>query len=73
MEVLAMVQGYSADRANAELLVTKLELETECRKAESLEFQLGSEQKKLEEAQKACTVTNKWWDEAMTCNEDLRA
>ncbi|XP_028110271.1 uncharacterized protein LOC114308802 [Camellia sinensis] len=31
------------------------------------------EQKKLEEAQKACTVANERWDEAMTCNEDLRA
>ncbi|GMP63057.1 hypothetical protein CsSME_00024900 [Camellia sinensis var. sinensis] len=73
MEVLAMVQGYSANRANAELLATKLELETERRKVVSLEFQLAGEQKKLEEAQKACTVANERWDEAMVCNEDLRA
>ncbi|GMQ05297.1 hypothetical protein CsSME_00050379 [Camellia sinensis var. sinensis] len=73
MEVLAMVQGYSADRANAELLATKFELETERRKVVSLEFQLVSEQRKLEEAQKACTVANEKWDEAMVCNEDLRA
>ncbi|GMP56795.1 hypothetical protein CsSME_00021137 [Camellia sinensis var. sinensis] len=73
MEVLAMVQGYSAERANVELLVTKLELEAEHRKVVSLEFQLGGKQKKLEEAQKACTVTNERWDEAMVCNEDLRA
>ncbi|GMP22736.1 hypothetical protein CsSME_00000619 [Camellia sinensis var. sinensis] len=73
MEVLAMVQGYSADRANAELFATKLELETERRKVMSLEFQLGSEQKKLEEVQKACTVANERWDESMTYNEDLRA
>ncbi|GMP26024.1 hypothetical protein CsSME_00002633 [Camellia sinensis var. sinensis] len=73
MEVLAMVQRNIADRAHAELLVTKLELETERRKVVSLEFQLVGEQKKLEEAQKACTVTNERWDEAMTCNEDLRA
>ena len=53
-----MVQGYSADRANAELLATKLELETECRMVVSLEIQLAGEQKKLEEAQKACTVAN---------------
>ncbi|GMP80158.1 hypothetical protein CsSME_00035367 [Camellia sinensis var. sinensis] len=72
-EVLAMVQGYSADRANAELLATKLELETERRKVVSLEFQLAGEQKKLEEAQKACTAANERWDDAMVCNEDLRA
>ncbi|GMP53700.1 hypothetical protein CsSME_00019089 [Camellia sinensis var. sinensis] len=68
-----MVQGYSADRANAELLATKLELETERCKVVSLEFQLAGEQKKLEEAQKAYTVANKRWDEAMVCKEDLRA
>ncbi|GMP48493.1 hypothetical protein CsSME_00015824 [Camellia sinensis var. sinensis] len=73
MEVLAMVQGNSADRANAELFATKLELESECHKVVSLEFQLAGEQKKLEEAQKACTVANERWDEAMVCNEDLRA
>ncbi|GMP63876.1 hypothetical protein CsSME_00025383 [Camellia sinensis var. sinensis] len=71
MEMLAMVQGYSANRANAELLATKLELETKCRKVVSLEFQFAGERKKLEEAQKACTVANKKWDEAMVCNEDL--
>lgn len=65
IEVLAMVQSYSADRANAELLATKLELETVRRKVVSLEFQLAGEQKKLEEAQKACTVANEQWDEAM--------
>lgn len=43
MEVLAMVQDYSVDRANAELLATKLELEAERRKVVSLEFQLVSE------------------------------
>ncbi|GMP46766.1 hypothetical protein CsSME_00014809 [Camellia sinensis var. sinensis] len=71
MEVLVMVQGYSADRANAELLATKLELEMERCKVVSLEFQLAGEQKKLEEAQKACIVANERWDEAMVCNEDL--
>lgn len=39
----------------------------------SLEFQLGNEQKKLEEAQAACTVANDQWEEAMSSNEDLRA
>ncbi|GMP35442.1 hypothetical protein CsSME_00007865 [Camellia sinensis var. sinensis] len=73
MEVLEVVQGNVADRAHTELLATKLELEDERRKVVSLEFQLVGEQKKLEEAQKACTVANERWDEAMTCNEDLRA
>ncbi|GMP98234.1 hypothetical protein CsSME_00046202 [Camellia sinensis var. sinensis] len=73
MQVLATVQGNSADRANDELLVTKLELEAERRKVVSLEFQLGNEQKKLEEAQIACTVANERWTEAMSSNEDLRA
>ncbi|GMP73430.1 hypothetical protein CsSME_00031190 [Camellia sinensis var. sinensis] len=73
MEVLATVQMNVANRAHAELLATKLELETECRKVVSLEFQLVGEQKKLEEAQKACTVANERWNEAMTYNEDLRA
>ncbi|GMP81464.1 hypothetical protein CsSME_00036165 [Camellia sinensis var. sinensis] len=73
MEVLAMVQDNSVDRANAELLTTKLEPESERRKVVSLEFQLASEQKKAEEAQKAYTVANERWDEAMTYNEDLCA
>ncbi|THG03648.1 hypothetical protein TEA_006356 [Camellia sinensis var. sinensis] len=73
MGVLAVVQGNVADRAHAELLAVKLELEDERRKVVSLGFQLGSEQKKLEEAQKAYVVGNDRWDEAMTCNEDLRA
>ncbi|XP_028076049.1 golgin subfamily A member 5-like [Camellia sinensis] len=72
-QVLVMVQGYSVDRANAELLMTKLELEAKRRKVVSLEFQLGNEQKKLEEAHAACTVANEWWEEAMSSNEDLRA
>ncbi|GMP85438.1 hypothetical protein CsSME_00038591 [Camellia sinensis var. sinensis] len=73
MGVLAMVQSNVIDRAHAELLVAKLELEDKRRKVVSLEFQLVSEQKKMEEAHQACTVTNERWDEAMTCNEDLRA
>ncbi|GMP71786.1 hypothetical protein CsSME_00030059 [Camellia sinensis var. sinensis] len=73
IEVLATVQRNVADRAHAELLATKLELETERCKVVSLEFQLVDEQKKLEKAQKACTVANERWDDAMTCNEDLRA
>ncbi|GMP71112.1 hypothetical protein CsSME_00029654 [Camellia sinensis var. sinensis] len=73
MKVLAVVQGNVADRAHTELLAGKLELEDERRKVVSLEFQLVGEQKKLEEAQKACTVANERWEEAMTCNKDLRA
>ncbi|GMP72628.1 hypothetical protein CsSME_00030582 [Camellia sinensis var. sinensis] len=38
----------------------------------SLKFLLAGRQKKLEEAQTACTVANERWDEGMTCNEDLR-
>ncbi|GMP32308.1 hypothetical protein CsSME_00006122 [Camellia sinensis var. sinensis] len=73
MQALVIVQGYSVERANAELLATKLELEAECCKVVSLKFQLGNEQKKLEEAQAACTVANDRWEEAMTSNENLRA
>lgn len=43
MEVLAMLQSNVADRAHAELLATKLELESERRKVVSLEFQLAGE------------------------------
>ncbi|GMP44087.1 hypothetical protein CsSME_00013185 [Camellia sinensis var. sinensis] len=71
--VLAMVQSNVADRAHDELLTAKLELEDERCKVVSFKFQLVGEQKKLEEAQKACTVANERWDEAMTCNEDLCA
>ncbi|XP_028074191.1 leucine-rich repeat-containing protein 45-like [Camellia sinensis] len=73
MQVLAIVQGYSAERANAELFATKLELEAKRRKVVSLEFQLGNEQKKLEEAHAACIVANDRWEEAMSSNEDLQA
>ncbi|GMP54315.1 hypothetical protein CsSME_00019526 [Camellia sinensis var. sinensis] len=73
MGVLAMVQSNVADCAHAELLAAKLELEDERRKVVSLEFQRAGEQKKLEEAQRACTVADEQWDEAMTCNKDLRA
>ncbi|GMP92778.1 hypothetical protein CsSME_00042862 [Camellia sinensis var. sinensis] len=72
MEVLVMVQSNVAERAHAELLAAKLEL-LECRKVVSLEFQLGNEQKKLEEAQVACTVANDQWEEAMSNNENLHA
>ncbi|GMP62295.1 hypothetical protein CsSME_00024451 [Camellia sinensis var. sinensis] len=73
MGVLAVVQGNVANRAYAELLAAKLELEDERRKVVSLEFQLAGEQKKLEDAQNACTITNERFEEAMTSNEDLRA
>ncbi|GMP64727.1 hypothetical protein CsSME_00025864 [Camellia sinensis var. sinensis] len=73
MEVLAMVQSNVADRAHAELVAAKLELEDERRKVMWLEFQLAGERKKLENTQNACTVANKRWEEAMSNNEDLRA
>ncbi|GMP83517.1 hypothetical protein CsSME_00037401 [Camellia sinensis var. sinensis] len=73
MEVLAIVQRNVADRAHAELLAVKLELEDECRKVVSLEFQLAGEQKKLGDAQNSCTVANERFEEAMTSNEELRA
>ncbi|XP_028125086.1 uncharacterized protein LOC114322020 [Camellia sinensis] len=52
---------------------TKLELEDERRKVVSLEFQLASEQNKLEDAKNSYTVANERFEEAMTNNEDLRA
>ncbi|XP_028088587.1 uncharacterized protein LOC114289132 [Camellia sinensis] len=48
MEVLAVVQSYSAERVGAELLATKSELEAERRKAVSLEFELAGEKRQLE-------------------------
>ncbi|GMP36621.1 hypothetical protein CsSME_00008692 [Camellia sinensis var. sinensis] len=73
MEVLAIVQHNVAARAHAELLAVKLELEDERRKVVSLEFQLAGEQKKLGDAQNACTVATERFEEAMTSNEELRA
>ncbi|GMP91052.1 hypothetical protein CsSME_00041916 [Camellia sinensis var. sinensis] len=73
MEVLAIMQGNAANRAHVELCAAKVELEDERRKVVSLEFQLAGEQKKLEDAQNACTVANVRFEEAMTNNEDLRA
>ncbi|GMP27138.1 hypothetical protein CsSME_00003264 [Camellia sinensis var. sinensis] len=73
MEVLAIVQGNVADRSYAELCAAKVELEDERCKVVSLEFQLASKQKKLEDAQNACTVANERFEEAMTNNEDLCA
>ncbi|GMP63945.1 hypothetical protein CsSME_00025429 [Camellia sinensis var. sinensis] len=73
MEVLAIVQGNVADRAHAELLVVGLELEDERCKVVSLEFHLAGEQKKLGEAQNACSVATERFKEAMINNEELRA
>ncbi|GMP78338.1 hypothetical protein CsSME_00034289 [Camellia sinensis var. sinensis] len=73
MEVLAIMQRNVATRAHAELLAVKLELEDERRKVVSLEFQLAGEQKKLRDAQNACTVATERFEEAMTSNEELRA
>ncbi|GMP72874.1 hypothetical protein CsSME_00030767 [Camellia sinensis var. sinensis] len=73
MKVLAIVQRNVTARAHAELLAVKLKLEDERRKVVSLEFQLVGEQKKLGDAQNACTVVTEWFKEAMTSNEKLRA
>lgn len=72
MEVLALVQSYSTERASAELLTTKSELEAERHKAVLLEFELVGEKRKLEQVQQACTTANERWEEAMTNNEELR-
>ncbi|GMQ05867.1 hypothetical protein CsSME_00050703 [Camellia sinensis var. sinensis] len=73
MQVLAIVHRNVADRAHAELIAIKLELEDERRQVVSLEFQLAGKQKKLGDAQRACAVAIEWREEAMTSNEDLRA
>ncbi|GMP85957.1 hypothetical protein CsSME_00038928 [Camellia sinensis var. sinensis] len=73
MEVLAIVQCNVAARAHAGLLAVKLELEDEHRKVVSLKFQLAGEQKKLGDAQNACTVATEQFEEAMINNEELRA
>ncbi|GMP96717.1 hypothetical protein CsSME_00045237 [Camellia sinensis var. sinensis] len=73
MEVLAIIQCNVAARAHAELLAVKLELEDERRKVVSLEFQLAGEQKKLGDAQNACTVATERFEKAMINNEELRA
>lgn len=42
------------------------------KKKVSLEFELESEKRKLEQVQQACTTANERWEEAMTNNEELR-
>ncbi|GMP42849.1 hypothetical protein CsSME_00012450 [Camellia sinensis var. sinensis] len=73
MEVMAIMQHNVAARAQAELLAVKLEIENDHHKVVSLEFQLAGEQKKLGDAQNACTVATEQFEEAMTINEELRA
>ncbi|GMP72783.1 hypothetical protein CsSME_00030699 [Camellia sinensis var. sinensis] len=73
MEVLAIVQCNVAARAHAELLAVKLELEDKRHKVVSLEFQVAGEQKKLGDAQNACTVATERFEEVMTSNKELRA
>ncbi|GMP82000.1 hypothetical protein CsSME_00036498 [Camellia sinensis var. sinensis] len=73
MQVLAIVHRNVADRAQAELIAVKLELEDERRQVVSLEFQLAGEQKKLGNTQRACAITIERHEEAMTSNEELRA
>ncbi|GMP42177.1 hypothetical protein CsSME_00011999 [Camellia sinensis var. sinensis] len=73
MQVLAIVHRNVADRAQAELIMVKLELEDECRQVVSLEFQLAGKQKKRGDAQRACAVAIERHEEAMTSNEELRA
>ncbi|GMP51407.1 hypothetical protein CsSME_00017647 [Camellia sinensis var. sinensis] len=73
MQVLAIVHSNVVDRAEVELIAVKLELEDERRQVVSLESQLAGEQKKLEEAQRACAVAIERHEETMTNNEELRA
>ncbi|GMP24952.1 hypothetical protein CsSME_00002037 [Camellia sinensis var. sinensis] len=73
MEVMVIVQRNVATRAHTELLAVKLELKDDRRKVVSLEFQLAGEQKKLGDAQNACTVATERFEEAMTSNEELCA
>ncbi|GMQ06940.1 hypothetical protein CsSME_00051342 [Camellia sinensis var. sinensis] len=72
MAVLAVVQSFAAERASAVLLVTKLEVEAERRKAVSLKFELAGQKRQLELVQQACTIANKRWEEFLANNEDLR-
>ncbi|CAL5435402.1 unnamed protein product [Camellia sinensis] len=72
MQVLAIVHRNVADRAQAELIAVKLELEDEHRQVVSLEFQLAGKQKKLGNAQRACAVAIERHEEAMTSNKELR-
>ncbi|GMP58660.1 hypothetical protein CsSME_00022248 [Camellia sinensis var. sinensis] len=79
MEVLVVVQSYLAERATVgqtkvavELSIAKAELEVTCRKAVSMEFELASEQKKADEAQKACTTSKERLEKALLNNEKLR-
>ncbi|XP_028063312.1 axoneme-associated protein mst101(2)-like [Camellia sinensis] len=71
--VLAVVQKNVVDRTHSELRAVKLELEDKRCRVVSLEFQLAGERKKVKEEQKACTIANERWDEAMVSNEELRA
>ncbi|GMP99419.1 hypothetical protein CsSME_00046890 [Camellia sinensis var. sinensis] len=73
MQVLAIVHRNVADRAQAELIAVKLELEDERRQVVSLKFQLAGKQKKLGEAQRACAVAIERHEESMTNNEELCA
>ncbi|GMQ00301.1 hypothetical protein CsSME_00047445 [Camellia sinensis var. sinensis] len=73
MQVLAIVHHNVANQAQAKLIAVKLKLEDERRQVVLLKFHLAGEQKKLEDAQRACAVAIERHEEAMTSNEELRA
>ncbi|GMP69973.1 hypothetical protein CsSME_00029032 [Camellia sinensis var. sinensis] len=64
-------ESASWESAHAGLQTVKVELENTRRQVVSLEFQLAGEQKRLDEAQKACAVVVERHDEAMSSNEEL--
>lgn len=70
---LAKLKEESASwkTAHNDLQAAKVELESVRRQVVSLEFQLVGEQKKLEEADRACAVAVERHEEAMMNNEDL--
>ncbi|GMP52939.1 hypothetical protein CsSME_00018575 [Camellia sinensis var. sinensis] len=78
MEVLAVVHGDLVECARigqteiaAELSTVKVELEATRRKVVSLEFELASEQKKADKAQRACATTKERLEKALVNNEEL--
>ncbi|XP_028126946.1 uncharacterized abhydrolase domain-containing protein DDB_G0269086-like [Camellia sinensis] len=60
------------ESAHVELQTVKVELENTRCQVVSLEFQLAGEQKRLDEAQKACPVAVERHEEAMSSNKELK-
>ena len=70
---LAKLKEKSAswESAHTELQTVQAELEDTRRQVVSLEFQLAGEQKKFDEAQRACAAAVERHEEAMSNNEEL--